>query len=412
MNTIERARRRFLKEGVALAGLAIGAAPSVGAQQMGTGPIRPYVPDVRNNLDVRPKDTLAYGERSRFVNSIRLSDGGNTDFGGSSNVMTPLQDSIGIITPSSLHFVSSHGYYPPDINPDDYRLMIHGMVDRPLVFTLDELKRLPSISRIFFIECQANKPTPKKPNVALSHGRTACSEWTGVSLALLLKEAGVQTGATWIIAEGDDAGKHTKSLPMGKAMHDILVAYGQNGEPVRPHQGYPVRLMVPGFEGITHVKWLRRIKATDQPVLAPAERFGFEMGPKSVITFPSGQQRLPARGFYEISGLAWSGGGRIRNVEVTTDGGRTWKEAELKQPPLPIAHTRFALGWTWNGEETVLMSRCTDEQGQYQPTVAEFAKYRGKTSEQVLESGGGGGHFNVIQPWKVTADGKVSNAIA
>jgi sulfane dehydrogenase subunit SoxC len=412
MNTFERARRRFLTEGAMLAGLAVGAGSTARAQ-MPTGPIRgPYVPNARKDLDVRPRDLNAYGERSRFVNSIRLADGGNSEFGGSSNVMTPLQDSIGIITPSSLHFASSHGYYPPDINPDEYRLMIHGMVDRPLVFTLDELKRLPSISRVMFIECQANKPTPLKPNVQLSHGRTACSEWTGVALSLLLKEAGVQKGATWVIAEGDDAGKHTKSLPLTKAMHDILVAYGQNGEPVRPHQGYPVRLVVPGFEGITHVKWLRRLKVVNQPHLAPQERFGFELGPKSVITFPSGEQRLPTRGFYEISGLAWSGGGAIKTVEVSTDGGRTWKEAELKQPPLPIAHTRFALGWVWNGEETVLMSRCTDELGQYQPTVAEFAKYRKKTPAEILESGGGGGHFNVIQPWRIAADGRVYNAIA
>ena len=412
MNAMERARRRFLKEGAVLAGLALGAAPAVRAQSQGQSiyPLGgPHRSDPRKDLDVRPKDVNAYGERSRFVTSVRLSDGGNTEFGGSGNVLTPLQDSIGIITPAPLHFVSSHGYAPPDIDPRDHRLMIHGMVDRPLLFTMDDLMHLPSVTRIIFVECQANRPTREDVTVQETHGKTACSEWTGVPLSLLLKEAGVQSGAQWVLCEGNDAGKHIKSLPLAKATQDILIAYGQNGEPLRPHQGYPLRLIVPGFEGITHVKWLRRIKLVDYPAMDPVERFGFELGPKSVITFPSGGQQLPRRGFYEITGLAWSGGGAVSKVEVSTDGGRTWKDAQIKGQALPIAHTRFGLGWNWNGEEAELQSRCWDEQGQYQPSLAEMAKFRNTTAENAL--GGGGGHFNVIQPWKVNRDGSVRNAI-
>ncbi len=394
MNAKQHDRRRFLKKSAALAGLAAGAIPAVRGQTANAG------------------GDLSYGERSRFVTSLRVGDGGdNASFGRSGNVLTPIQDSIGIITPSSLHFNSSHGAYPPDIDPQEYRLMIHGMVDRPLSFTLEELLRLPFVSRILYIECNANRPGPENKTVAESHGKTACSEWTGVPLSLLLKEAGVQSGASWIVAEGAESGKHTKSLPLAKAMHDCLVAYGQNGEPVRPHQGYPMRLVAPGFPGYSHVKWLRRIKVVDQPYLTPSERFHFPQGPKSVITFPSGEQRLPGRGFYMITGLAWSGGGAIRTVEVSTDGGQTWNQAQLHDPVLSIAHTRFSLAWNWDGEEALLQSRCTDEMGQFQPTVAEFGEPKGVTPEGVLRREAGGGHWPFIQPWRVNRDGSVHNAI-
>lgn len=406
-------RRRFLTHGAALAGAAVGAARPAAAQGFGAMP-----------LHAGSKDLIAYGERSRFVTTVRLpEESDHAPFDRLPNALTPLQDSVGIITPSSLHFVSSHGYVPPDIDPREHRLMIHGLVDRPLVFTLAELKRLPFVSRIHFIECQANKSAPKKKTVQESHGKTACSEWTGVPLSLLLKEAGVRAGASWILAEGDEAGKHTKSLPLAKALADVLVVYGQNGEPIRPHQGFPLRLLVPGFEGLYNVKWLRRIKVVDQPYMSfqevsryttkdPKSRwFQFEMGPKSVITFPSGEQRLPGRGFFMISGLAWSGGGTIRRVEVSTDGGRTWLDAQLHDPVARIAHTRFSVPWKWNGEESLLLSRCTDDLGQVQPSLAEFAKFWGRTPEDVVGDTSGVGHFNVIQPWRVARDGTVDNAI-
>ena len=414
-------RRQFLK-GAAIAGLAAGTVPAVlkgqSHDQSHAAPLG------------EPTDHLAYGQRSRYEKTIRViaNDTVNPEhmhFGRPLNVLTPLQDVQGIITPSPLHFVSAHGYAAPDIDPGKHTLMIHGMVDRPLVFTLDELKQLPSVSRIHYLECQANRPEYKDTEVHLTHGKTACSQWTGVLLSTLLKEAGVQSGASWIVAEGAEAGKMTKSLPLKKAMEDTVIAYGQNGEAVRPENGYPLRLVAPGFEAIHSVKWLRRIKVVDRPYMGYQETsrysprdakgawFNFEQGPKSVITRPSGGQHLSRRGFHEITGLAWSGSGKVTKVEVSTDGGRTWKEAQLHDPILRMAHTRFTFGWSWNGEEAVLMSRCTDELNQVQPTLAEFAKFWGSTSAEFLAgTASGGGHSNAIQPWGVRRDGSVYNAIA
>jgi sulfane dehydrogenase subunit SoxC len=420
-------RRRFLKNGAALAGLAVGGLRPASAETRGS-----------ETPEAPPKDTDAYGGRSRFENVGRIGTAGlftaegvrTNDFG----LRTPLQDTVGIITPSSLHFVDAHGYNPPDIDPQQHRLLIHGLVDRPLVFTLEELKRLPSVSRIHFIECNANSapagPTgaarnAKTATVQVTHGFTSCSEWTGVPLSALLNQVGVQKGAGWLIAEGAEAGKHTKSIPLEKAMDDVLVAYGQNGEALRPQQGYPLRLMVPGWEGINNVKWLRRVKVVDQPYMGiwestkypslrldgKARWFQFEMGPRSVITRPSGGQKLPSPGFYEITGLAWSGRGAIRRVEVSTDGGRSWKDAQLQGPVHRKAHTRFGLGWNWDGEEVVLQSRCTDEDGQVQPGLTELESIWGVKPDYWQSTSFIVGHFNAIQPWKVDRDGSVYNAI-
>jgi sulfane dehydrogenase subunit SoxC len=436
MNSRRSDRRRFLKDGAVLAGLAVGAIRSASGQILGT-----------ETSEGRSKDSypFAYGERSHFVDSVRIGTNGRfgkdqrpgvpRDYG----FRTPLQNSVGIITPASLHFMIAHGYDPPDIDPREHRLMIHGRVDRPLIFTLEELERLPSVSRIHFVECAGNSApsgagfAPGMARIApaataqQTHGLTSCSEWTGVPLSRLLQEAGVQKGASWIVAEGAEQGMHSKSIPLEKAMDDCLVAYGQNGEPVRPEQGYPLRLLVPGWEGINNVKWLRRIKVVDQPYMGMREAtkypslrvdgkarwFQFELGPKSVITRPSGGQKLSGRGFYEITGLAWSGGGAIRRVEVSTDGGRTWKDAELQGPVHRKAHARFRLGWTWNGEETVLQSRCTDERDERQPTVAELGKIlRINLSEDFFTDRPDTiGHFNAIQSWRVNRDGSVQNAI-
>ena len=331
---------------------------------------------------------------------------------------TPLDETLGIITPSALHYEVCRGGIP-DIDPEKHRLLIHGMVDRPLILTIDELKRLPSTSRILFLECAGNtrsewRAAQAAPSVQFTHGLTSCSEWTGVALSLLLREAGVQKGATWIVAEGADATGNERSIPMAKAMDDVLVAYGQNGEAPRPGNGYPLRLIVPGWEGNVNVKWLRRIKVVDRPYMTrmespdhtslmpdgKARQFMFVMDAKSVITFPSGGQRLPGPGFYEITGLAWSGRGLVRRVEVSTDGGKTWRDARLQAPVLRFAHTRFRLDWRWDGREAVLQSRCTDETGYVQPTLAELVKVRGLNSIY---------HNNAIQSWKVAADGSVHN---
>jgi sulfane dehydrogenase subunit SoxC len=339
-----------------------------------------------------------------------------------------------MITPSGLHFTISHGFEPPDINPKEHELLIHGMVDRPLIFSVDEIKRLPFVTRFHFVECHGNS-SPRGPGgdarIAVdatpqeTHGFTSCSQWTGVLLSTLLKEAGVQKSATWMIAEGADEPKHSKSIPIGKGWDDALVAYGQNGEPVRPEQGFPLRLIVPGWQGINNVKWLRRIKLVDEPYMAMMETsrypsmrldgksrwFEFELGPKSVITRPAGGYKMPGPGFHEITGLAWSGAGAVKRVEISTDGGKSWKDATLHDPIARKAHTRFSAPWTWDGSECVLQSRCTDETGTVQPTVVEVAKLWGadvdflKKTQQVV------GDFNAIQPWKVNSDGSVQNAI-
>ena len=424
MDTKPLGRRRFLKDGALLAGMAMGAMRAPAAQSpAGESP------------QSRPADARAYGERSRFETAARLGDPPLYRYVQAR--ITPIQDSIGILTPSSLHFMNNHGYEPPDINPREHRLMIHGLVERPLIFTLEELKRLPAVSRVHFIECAGNtSPSllrqfrhndeePQERSIQQTYGMTACSEWTGVLLSVLLKEAGLQKNALWILAEGAETGKHSKSIPIEKAMDDVLVAYGQNGEAVRPEQGYPLRLLVPGWEGISNVKWLRRIKIVDQPYMAKWETiaysslrpdgkarwFNFEMGVKSVITYPSNLHRLPAPGFYQISGLAWSGGGSIRRVEVSTDGGKTWKDAQIQQPVHRIAHTRFRMDWKWNGEETVLQSRSTDDRGQMQPTMAEISKIWGVDADYFLTTTNVVNHFNAIQPWKVNRDGSVHNAM-
>jgi sulfane dehydrogenase subunit SoxC len=426
MNPKEPSRRRFLKNGAALAGLAVGASAS--ALPVAAEPALEKVDELH-----------LYGERSHFVSTARNGSINNPErrlkdepvaFG----LRTPLQDSVGMITPSSLHFTISHGFEPPDIDPQEHHLLIHGMVDRPLIFSVDELKRLPFVTRFHFIECHGNSSTRGPGGDARiaadatpqeTHGFTSCSQWTGVPLSLLLKEAGVQKAATWIIAEGADEPKHSKSIPLGKALDDALVAYGQNGEPVRPEQGFPLRLVVPGWQGINNVKWLRRIALVDEPYMAMMETsrypsmrldgksrwFEFELGPKSVITRPAGGYKMPGPGFHEITGLAWSGAGAIKRVEVSTDGGRTWKDAQLHDPIARKAHTRFSSPWTWDGKETILQSRCTDEKGTVQPTVVEVAKLWGadvdffKKTQQVV------GDFNAIQPWKVNQDGSVQNAL-
>jgi len=334
--------------------------------------------------------------------------------------LTPLQDSVGMMTPSSLHYVAAHrGFIVPEIDPKEHRLMIHGMVDRPLIFTMDELKRFPYVSRFHFIECAGNRAKPIHKNVQETHGMTSTAEWTGVLLSVLLKEAGVQKGASWIVAEGAEEIKGASTIPLGKAMDDCLVAWGMNGEPIRPQQGFPLRLMVPGFEGIYHTKYLRRVKVVDTYYMTyndyghirsehQSAALGVQIGPKSVITYPSGEQQLSGKGFYEISGLAWSGAGAIKRVEVSTDGGKTWKDAEIRGTAHPMAHTRFGFHWNWDGKECVLQSRCTDELGTVQPTREQVAKHFNLPLENLNVPG----NDNTVQSWRVAGDGSVHNGLA
>lgn len=331
---------------------------------------------------------------------------------------TPLADLHGMITPNGLFFVRDHAG-TPEIDPDQHRLLVHGLVDRPMVFTVDELMRFPAVSAIHFLECAGNtfqdwaKPAVK--TVQFSHGLLSCCEWTGVLLETILGETGVRPEATWILAEGADAAAMDRSVPLADALRiGAMIAFAQNGEPIRPEQGFPLRLVLPGFEGNMNIKWLRRIKLMTEPGMTKEETayytdlmpdgkargFTFVMEAKSVITRPSGGQRLPSPGFYDITGLAWSGRGRIMRVDVSVDGGETWQTATLQDPVLSRCLTRFRLPWRWGGGSAVLQSRAIDETGYVQPTLKELVAVRGVNSFY---------HNNGIQPWSVASSGEVSN---
>lgn len=357
-----------------------------------------------------------YGDRAPGETAGRLLNAAATPATGSSR--TPLQSLVGTITPSGLHFERHHSGVPA-INADAHELWIHGLVSKPVAYSMSDLKRLPAVARMHFIECAGNSGREhlgdpgKDPQE--SHGLVSCSEWTGVPLKVLLDAAGVQPQARWLVAEGCDASRLNRSIPLDKALDDVLVAYGQNGEALRPEQGYPVRLLVPGWEGNVSIKWLGRIEVTDRPYMTRdeaafytdlmpngiARRFTFLMEVKSVITNPAGRQRLPAKGLHQISGLAWSGRGKVRQVEVSTDGGKTWANARLEGPIHSKSVTRFSFPWHWDGSPAILMSRCTDEAGYVQPTREELVAERGMNASD---------HYNGIKAWYVHADGGVHHA--
>src|SRR6267143_1281833 len=411
-------RRELLKSGATVAGgFTLGAAaPALGQEPM----THASPPMIKGDKDGQ----IAYGDRSTHVKSVRIPHGGRPspdDFGLTFHVASPLQDSVGVITPSSLHyFATTRGSFLPDIDPREHRFMIHGLVDRPLTFTMEDLKRLPSVTRLHFIECAGNRHNGRQRTVQETHGMTSCAEWTGVLLSTLLKECGLKSSATWFVAEGAEEVKGASSMPIAKAMDDCIIAYGMNGEAVRPQNGFPLRLLPPGFEGIFHTKYLRRIKIVDRYYMnyndfghldrEPKEAaLGFQIGPKSVITYPSGGQQLPGRGFYEIRGLAWSGGGAIRKVDVATDAGKNWKAAEIRGTAQRMAHTRFSYHWNWDGNETEILSRCTDEIGQEQPTREQVAKYWNVPFERNYRVPG---LDNSVMPWKIARDGSVTNGLA
>jgi sulfane dehydrogenase subunit SoxC len=327
----------------------------------------------------------------------------------------------GMITPNGLHFERHHSGIP-DINPDTHRLVIHGLVKRPLVFTLDALMRYPMESRIAFIECGGNgqllyQNDPAAVGVQQIHGQVSCAEWTGVKLAVLLQEAGVEPNAKWILAEGADAASMSRSVPLAKALDDALIAIYQNGERVRPANGYPMRLLLPGYEGNMNVKWLRRIKLTEGPTMTKDEtsrytitrpdgkslQFVLPQEGKSIITRPSPGLTLKEQGLYEISGLAWSGYGKIAKVEVSADGGKSWADAALQAPVLSMALTRFRMPWRWSGGPAILQSRVTDESGYVQPTRAAMIAKRGNRTIF---------HANAITSWGISDKGEVKHVYA
>ena len=333
----------------------------------------------------------------------------------SSISFSPLQHLHGIITPNGLFFERYHAGRP-DVEADKHRLMIHGLVDRPIILTMKDIMRFPSTSRIHFIECPANGGMEWRGaqlnSLQFTHGMVSCAEWTGVKLSTLLEEVGLKKDAKWLLVEGADGAHMARSLPLDKCLDDCLVVYAQNGEALRPEQGYPLRLIVPGWEGNVSVKWLRRIKVGDKPWYTREETskytdlmpdgksrgFTWLIDAKSVITFPCPEVPLSGPGLYEIRGLAWTGNGKIKEVHVSTDGGANWRQAELKEPVLSKALARFSIPWRWDGKPALLESRAVDETGFVQPTLAALRKERGTNSVY---------HNNSIQTWQVKPDGSI-----
>jgi sulfane dehydrogenase subunit SoxC len=410
----DRARRGFLRG--AAAALAAGAASRTIADSGKNLP--PDVPDWSRTLGA-PILASPYGVPSVYAaNTKRRESPGLTRTPFSSVAFTPLQNLFGIITPSGLHFERHHAGVPT-VDPAQHRLMLHGLVANPRIYTMDDLMRFPSVSRIHFIECGANTgmewANVAVPTVQYSHGMLSCSEWTGVPLSTLLHEAGVDARrARFVLAEGADGASLTRTIPMAMALDDVLVCYGQNGELLRPEQGFPLRLLVPGVQGVSSVKWLRRIEVGDQPWNTREEALHYiDLMPggmhrqytwiqeaKSVITSPSGGQVLLDRGYHQITGLAWSGRGKVARVDVSTDGGRNWRTATLQAPVLSKSLTRFRSDWSWDGGPALLQSRVIDDTGYVQPKMRQLREVRGTRSIY---------HNNAIQTWRVDANGNVGN---
>jgi sulfane dehydrogenase subunit SoxC len=348
----------------------------------------------------------------------------------SSAARTPHHLLSGTITPNGLHFVIARGG-ETEIDPDKHRLVIHGLVKQPMVYTLDALHRYPMVSRISFVECGGNSAPlyskePIQANVQALHGLCSCAEWTGVMLTTLLDEVGVDPKAKWFIAEGADLPTMNRSIPLAKAMDDAMIALYQNGERLNPANGYPVRLLLPGYEGNMNVKWLRRIKLVESPVMAINEtkqytilrpdgkawQFYFPQEVKSFITHPSPGLNMKGPGFYEISGISFSGNGRISKVEVSADGGKSWAPAALQAPVLSKAFTRFRIPWNWDGRTAILQSRATDEAGNVQPAREAFIAERGPPRGTPNVAAFTMEHCNAITSWGINDKGEVSHVYA
>ena len=410
-------RRGFLKRYIALTAGVATAAAAVAAKAQGEPAI--LKPPAHSVGLGKPVAALGYGVPSEYEKNLqRRESPGLTRVPQSSVAFTPLQGLFGIITPSGLHFERHHqGWW--DIDPRQHRLMVMGMVREPRVYTMDDLMRLPSVSRIHFIECGANTgmewANVAVPSVQYTHGMLSCCEFTGVPLSALLDDCGADTKkGRYVLAEGADGAGLTRTIGMDRALDDVMVAWAMNGELLRPENGYPLRLVAPGVQGVSWVKWLRRLKVGDQPWNTRVETLHYiDLMPdgrhrqytsvqecKSVITTPSGGQVLLNKGYYNVTGLAWSGRDRIRRVDVSFDGGRNWRQARLENPVLPKALTRFNIDWVWDGQPAILQSRAVDATGYVQPKIGQLRAVRGTRSIY---------HNNAIQSWLVAANGEVSN---
>ncbi|HNT38023.1 MAG TPA: sulfite dehydrogenase [Rubrivivax sp.] len=422
-------RRAFASAAAgAAAGAATLAAGRAGAQAnpvpaAGGDPNILELPEHSKGLG-QPVVTDGYGKPSRYETNVqRRQSPGLTQTAQASVSFAPLQSLFGIVTPSGLHFERHHqGWW--DVDPSRHRLMVNAsdpaLLKTPMVFTMDEIMRMPSASRFHFIECGANTGMEwgnvAVPTVQYTHGMISCSEFTGVPLRLLLDQCGVDyRKARFVLAEGADGSSMTRTVPMELVENgEVLVAYGQNGEMLRPENGYPLRLVVPGVQGVSWVKYLRRIEVGDQPWAAKDEALHYvDLMPdglhrqytslqecKSVVTTPSGGQVLLDRGFYNLSGLAWSGRGKIARVDVSVDGGRNWRPARLEQPVMSKCLTRFNIDWVWDGKPAIVQSRASDDSGYVQPSYRQLRAVRGSRSIY---------HNNAIQSWLVQESGEVKN---
>ena len=371
-----------------------------------------------------------YERPSRYEDKVARSLSNPNGEPRTQHARTPHHLLNGTFTPNGLHFTIVHAG-TPDIDPEKHRLMIHGLVKRPLVFTLDTLARYPMVSRMTFVECGGNSAPffskePIQASVQALHGLVSCAEWTGVRLSTLLEETGVDPKAKWLIAEGADAPHLSRSVPLTKAMDDAMIALYQNGERIMPGNGYPMRLILPGWEGNMNVKFLRRVQLTEAPAMtyyeartyAPvlpggkAYQFYFLQEVKSFVTHPSPGLTLQGPGFYEISGVAYSGNGRISKVMVSADGGQSWVQAALQEPVLSKAFARFRVPWRWDGSPAVLQSRAWDEAGNAQPTRAQIIAVRGETTKVPPVTAFPGQHYNGITTWAVERNGEVKHVYA
>jgi len=412
--TARTARRSFMGKA-----LAMGAgATALGARAADGDPAILTLPEHSKGLG-QGVATTGYGMPSKHEKNLqRRESPGLTRVPQASVSFCPLQGLFGIITPNGLHFERHHqGWW--DVDPAQHRLMINGLVKQQRVFTVDDLMRLPSVSRIHFIECGANTGiewnSVALPSVQYTHGMLSCCEYTGVALSTLLEMCGADLkGERYVLAEGADGSSMTRTIPMKNALDDVVVAWGMNGEMLRPENGYPLRLVVPGVQGVSWVKYLRRIEVGDQPYFTKDEEVHYvDLMPdgmhrqytsiqecKSVITTPSGGQKLLDRGYYNVSGLAWSGRGKVKRVDVSFDAGRTWRTARIDGPVLSKALTRFNIDWVWDGSPVIMQSRAIDETGYVQPKINQLRAVRGTRSIY---------HNNAIQSWRVAESGTVWN---
>lgn len=417
MKNTTQSRRQFLQK-AALGGALTGATLSLPVWSDKLDPLA--LPErLPSSMREPGAEFSNYGQPSPHEQKVIRWISANPAAPGNGVSWTPLHDLQGTITPNGLHYERHHNGVP-QIDPAEHTLLIDGLVDKALSFNIASLLRYPMVSRTCFIECGGNsnsgwRNNPLQSKAGYAHGLVSNAEWTGIPVKLLFKEAGIKPEAKWAIAEGADGAALNISIPVEKLMDDAILALYQNGERLRPENGYPLRLVLPGWEGILNVKWLRQLRLSTAPIMSrdetsqytelqpdgKARQFTFIMEAKSIITSPSLGMMLPDNpGIYQISGLAWSGRGKITRVEISADGGDSWTDAELQYPILDRAFTRFSLPWHWQGEYAILQSRATDETGYVQPSREHLIDNRGKH---------GFFHYNAIISWEITEAGDINH---